>query len=93
MTRKELVNALFEAMDKKLKKAECENVVDFIFDTITSSLKDGEEVKIPGFGIFQVVKRAERTCINPANGEKMLVPAKETVKFKISSTLKKELNK
>lgn len=91
MTKQELIEVVFEKTEGKLKKTECKDLVDLIFDKIAQSLKDGEEVRIPGFGIFKVVDRAEKTCRNPQTGEKMVVPAKKAVKFSVSTTLKKEI--
>ena len=43
-----------------------------------------------GFGTFKQVSRAARKCRNPKTGEAVEVPAKKTVKFKVSKSTKKE---
>ncbi len=69
-------------------KVQAEQVVDTLFDTITASLKKGEEVSVAGFGIFTVKARAARTARNPRTGESVNVPAMKVPKFKAAKALK-----
>ena len=69
-------------------KVQAEQVVDTLFDTITASLKKGEEVSVAGFGIFTVKARAARTARNPRTGETVNVPAMKVPKFKAAKALK-----
>ncbi len=69
-------------------KVQAEQVVDTLFDTITASLKKGEEVSVAGFGIFSVKDRAARTARNPRTGESVEVPAMRVPKFKAAKALK-----
>ncbi len=69
-------------------KAEAERAVDTIFDSITASLKSGEEVSVAGFGIFEAKMRAARTARNPRTGETLKVPAMRTPKFRAAKALK-----
>lgn len=69
-------------------KVQAEQVVDTLFDTITASLKKGEEVSVAGFGIFTVKERAARTARNPRTGETVNVPAMKVPKFKAAKALK-----
>jgi DNA-binding protein HU-beta len=69
-------------------KVQAEQVVDTLFDTITASLKKGEEVSVAGFGIFTVKERAARTARNPRTGESVNVPAMKVPKFKAAKALK-----
>jgi len=69
-------------------KAEAERAVDTIFDSITASLKSGEEVSVAGFGIFEAKMRAARTARNPRTGETLQVPAMRTPKFRAAKALK-----
>jgi DNA-binding protein HU-beta len=69
-------------------KTQAEQVVNGIFDTITDSLKNGDDVSISGFGIFKSKMRAARTARNPKTGEAVNVPATQVVKFQVSKTLK-----
>ncbi len=69
-------------------KVQAEQVVDTLFDTITASLKKGDEVSVAGFGIFTVKARAARTARNPRTGETVNVPAMKVPKFKAAKALK-----
>lgn len=69
-------------------KAEAERVVDGIFDTITGTLKKGDEVSIAGFGVFSAKMRAARTARNPRTGESVNVPAQRVPKFRAAKALK-----
>lgn len=69
-------------------KVEAERVVDTVFDSITKSLKSGNEVSIAGFGIFEAKTRAARTARNPRTGESIKVPAMKTPKFRAAKALK-----
>jgi len=72
-------------------KAEAERAVDTIFDSITASLKSGEEVSVAGFGIFEAKMRAARTARNPRTGESIKVPAMRTPKFRAAKALKESV--
>ena len=69
-------------------KAEAERAVDTIFDSITASLKSGEEVSVAGFGIFEAKMRAARTARNPRTGESITVAAMRTPKFRAAKAHK-----
>lgn len=58
MNKNELVDTVAERSG--LKKNEAEKTVDAVFDTITSALRGGDEVRIVGFGTFSVSARGER---------------------------------
>ena len=71
-----------------VSKKHAEEVVDFVFDTIASSLKKGEEVAIAGFGAFAVKRSAARTARNPRTGEVVQVAAANKPKFRAAKALK-----
>ena len=56
------------------------------------SLKKGEEVRLVGFGTFDVSDRAASEGRNPRTGEKINIPASKQPKFKAGKTLKDALN-
>jgi DNA-binding protein HU-beta len=72
-------------------KAEAERAVDTVFDSITASLKSGEEVSVAGFGIFEAKMRAARTARNPRTGETLKVAAMRTPKFRAAKALKESV--
>jgi DNA-binding protein HU-beta len=69
-------------------KAEAERVVDAIIDTVTGSLKNGDEVSIAGLGIFSTKVRPARQGRNPRTGETIKVPAMRVPKFRAAKALK-----
>jgi len=75
-----------------LKKNEAEQTVDAVFDTIVSALKQGDEVRIVGFGTFSVAARAASEGRNPRTGEKMTIAASKQPKFRAGKGLKDALN-
>jgi len=81
---------IIEAMHAKLggTKVAAEETVDLVFDSITNSLKKGEEVSIAGFGIFLVKQRAARQARNPRTGAMVSVPAMKVPKFRAGKALK-----
>ncbi|KKP36856.1 DNA-binding protein HU [Candidatus Peregrinibacteria bacterium RIFOXYC2_FULL_33_13] len=87
MTKQDLVNAA--ASSAGVTKKTASEVLDAIIDSITSSLKKGENITITGFGTFRVSKRAARTGVNPRNpGEKIKIPAMKLPAFKAGKSLK-----
>ncbi|MDE1970016.1 MAG: HU family DNA-binding protein [Patescibacteria group bacterium] len=81
---------LVEAVQKvaEMSKSQAQEIVNTVFETITQTLKNGEEVAVTGFGTFRVSKRAARMATNPKTGEKINVPAKIVPKFKPGKGLK-----
>lgn len=69
-------------------KVQAEEVVDTIINSITDSLKSGQEVSIAGLGIFSAKERAARTARNPRTGEPIQVPAMRVPKFRAAKALK-----
>ncbi len=69
-------------------KVQAEQAVDTVVDSITNTLKRGEEVSIAGIGIFSVKQRAAREARNPRTGESIQVPAMKVPKFRAAKALK-----
>jgi len=91
MNKAQLAEKVYEMHAKNgvdVSKKHSEEVVDFIFDTIASTLKNGDEVAIAGFGAFSVKNRNARTARNPRTGEMVQVPATIVPKFKAGKGLK-----
>ncbi len=81
---------IVDAVHEKLggTKTQAEEIVDMVFESITSSLKKGEEVSIAGFGIFTAKMRAARQARNPRTGAMVSVPAMKVPKFRAGKALK-----
>jgi DNA-binding protein HU-beta len=69
-------------------KAQAEEVVDMIINSIVSTLKKGDEVSIAGLGIFSTKVRAARQARNPRTGEAISVPSMRVPKFRAAKALK-----
>lgn len=63
-------------------------VVDAVFEVIAEGLAGGEEVRIPGFGIFGTRSRPARTGRNPRTGESVQVAASTTPTFRAGKPLR-----
>jgi len=75
-----------------LSKADSAKAVDAVFDSITSSLKNGTEVRLVGFGTFSVSRRQATTGRNPRTGESIQIAASNQPKFKAGKGLKDAVN-
>ena len=90
MNKAELIQAVMAKAEISHRDAEA--AVEAVFDTIVAALARGEAVKLSGFGIFEKKSRAARVGTNPANGEKIEIPASNSVSFKLSKGVKEQLN-
>ena len=83
MNRKELIEAILK--DKQLNhltKKDADHFVATLLDVVRKTIKKGDDVSLIGFGTFSKVRRAARTGVNPATGEKIKIKAKNLPKFK-----------
>lgn len=64
-----------------------------LIEAMGHHFENGESVVANGFGTFEVRKRLERVIINPASGQRMLVPPKLVLGFKPSSVIKDQYKK
>lgn len=62
-----------------------------LIDTMGDVFQEGNTVTVQNFGTFEVKKKMERIMMNPTTGQRMLVPPKLTLSFKISPTWKDQL--
>ena len=90
MNKNDLVCAVADSSD--LSKADAAKAVDAVFDSITSSLQGGGEVRLVGFGTFSVANRKASTGRNPRTGEAIQIPASKQPKFKAGKGLKDAVN-
>jgi len=90
MSKKDLVDAI--AKECELTKEKAGAAVDAMLGHIKTSMKKGDEVRIPDFGTFKVTKRKAREGRNPATGQTIKIPASKVAKFTPSKGLKDLLN-
>ncbi len=86
LTKAHLADLLFEQIG--LNKRESKDMVDAFFDLIVDSLIRGEDVKISGFGNFQIRTKAARPGRNPRTGELIPIQARRVATFHASHKLK-----
>ena len=91
MNKNELVEAI--ALSTEITKTDVDKVVTSLTEVITDELEKGDRVSLKGFGTFEVRSRSERTGRNPRTGETLVIPASKVPAFKVSSALKKAVNK
>lgn len=91
MNKNELVEAI--ALSTEITKTDVDKVVTSLTEVITDELEKGDSVSLKGFGTFEVRSRSERTGRNPHTGETLVIPASKVPAFKVSSALKKAVNK
>ena len=90
MSKKDLIDAVAEATE--LSKDKAGVAVDAVIKHIEKTMKDGSEVRIPGFGTFKVSNRKARKARNPQTGAEMTIAASRVPKFTASKNLKNSLN-
>ncbi|MBT9288289.1 HU family DNA-binding protein [Prosthecodimorpha staleyi] len=73
-------------------KAAAGEAVDATFEAIAAALAKGDEVKIAGFGNFNVAERAASEGRNPRTGETIKIPAQKSPKFRAGKGLKDAVN-
>ncbi|MBL8693989.1 MAG: integration host factor subunit beta [Planctomycetes bacterium] len=89
ITKKELVNRIAEQTD--LTKVVVKDVLQKFLDEIIDELAQGNRLEFREFGVFEVRVRAERVAQNPRTLEKVTVPSKRVVKFKVGRTMREKV--
>ena len=89
LTKAQLAELLFEHIG--LNKREAKDMVDAFFDMMSERLVAGEEVKLSGFGNFQLRVKAPRPGRNPRTGESIPIAARRVVTFHASQKLKEAI--
>lgn len=90
MNKTELIERL--AARCGMSRHEAQAALDGLLETITETLRQGEDVTLTGFGTFLVKQRAARTGRNPRTGESVAIPASRSPAFKAGKSLKDALN-
>jgi len=74
-----------------LNKREAKELVDLLFNDIKNLLSEGHEVKLSGFGNFQLKDKSPRPGRNPRTGEDVEISARRVVTFKSGQKLKESV--
>ena len=87
MTKAELADILVEKVSS-VSKNDAKEIVELFFEEIRTTLERGEEIKISGFGNFQLRNKPERPGRNPKTGKEVAISARRVVTFHASQKLK-----
>jgi len=90
LTKAHLADLLFEQIG--LNKRESKDMVEAFFELIANSLIEGQDVKISGFGNFQIRTKAPRPGRNPRTGEAIPIGARRVATFHASAKLKEQIS-
>lgn len=86
LTKADLADRLFT--DLGISRNEAKEIVDLIFEEMRQSLERGENVKLSGFGNFDLRDKYARPGRNPKTGEEKMISARRVVTFKAGQKLK-----
>ena len=86
LTKADLADQLFDQLG--LNKREAKEVVELFFEEISRSLEDNVQVKLSGFGNFELKEKKERPGRNPKTGEDVPISARRVVTFHAGQKLK-----
>ena len=74
-----------------LNTSECKTIVEDFFDEIKQSLINNENVKISGFGNFELINKKARPGRNPKTGEDVTISARRVVTFRAGNKLRQKI--
>ncbi|MCB1725541.1 MAG: integration host factor subunit alpha [Gammaproteobacteria bacterium] len=86
LTKAEMAEHLFEELG--LNKREAKDMVEMFFEEIRLSLENGRQVKLSGFGNFDLREKKQRPGRNPKTGEEIPISARRVVTFRPGQKLK-----
>ena len=90
ITRADIVEYLHTQLG--LNKSESKKLVEDFFKEIEDSLANNEEVKISGFGNFELLDKKSRPGRNPKTGEEVMISARRVVTFRAGNKLRKKID-
>ena len=86
LTKADMAEYLFEELG--LNKREAKDMVEMFFEKIRAALEKGEQVKLSGFGNFDLREKRQRPGRNPKTGEEIPITARRVVTFRPGQKLK-----
>ncbi|NRA71769.1 MAG: integration host factor subunit alpha [Gammaproteobacteria bacterium] len=86
LTKAEMAEHLFEKLD--FSKKDAKEMVELFFEELRDCLEHGEQIKLSGFGNFDLRDKAERPGRNPKTGEDIPISARRVVTFRAGQKLK-----
>ena len=91
LTKADIAEKLFE--DLGLNKREAKEIVEAFFEEIRTALESSEQVKLSGFGNFDLRDKRQRPGRNPKTGEEIPIKARRVVTFRPGQKLKARVEK
>jgi len=88
-TKREIAERV--AQQTGLAQVAVKQVIQLVFDEVINELAAGNRLEFRDFGVFEVVTRKPRTGRNPRTGEKVAVPPKRVVTFKMGKVMKEKV--
>ena len=89
-TKKELIDRI--ADKTKYKRSDVREIVQSFLDNVITELGNGNRLEFRDFGVFEIRNRAPRMAQNPRTLERVPVPARRTVKFKVGRLMKQAVD-
>ncbi|WP_343227783.1 integration host factor subunit alpha [Pseudoxanthomonas sp. PXM05] len=89
LTKAEMAERLFDEVG--LNKREAKEFVDAYFDVLRDALEQGRQVKLSGFGNFDLRRKNQRPGRNPKTGEEIPISARTVVTFRPGQKLKERV--
>ena len=89
MNNKEFIAELAERTGYSPK--DTQKLASNLIDALGDAFQEDNSVLVPNFGVFETKKKMERVMVNPATGQRMLVPPKLVLSFKPNQTWKDKL--
>lgn len=86
LTKADFAERLFDELG--LNKREAKELIELFFEEIKGSLENGEQVKVSGFGKFELRDKSSRPGRNPKTGEEIPISARRVVTFRSGQKLK-----
>lgn len=90
LTKERIVDSLYDRFDITKKRAG--ELVESLLEIMKSTLEDGEDVLISGFGKFCVKDKSERRGRNPQTGEDLMLGSRKVIIFRCSGVLRDKIN-
>ena len=75
-----------------LPKRDIKAIFEFVFDLVKRELVRGEKVQFRNFGTFEVKEKRARRGVNPRTQERIVIPAKKAVEFRVSRAMREAVN-
>ncbi|MBO4906400.1 MAG: HU family DNA-binding protein [Bacteroidaceae bacterium] len=91
MNNKEFISELATRVGMTAK--DTQSLANALTAEMTAQLEDGNSITIPNFGTFEVRKKLERVMVNPATGQRLLVPPRLTLAFRPAVAMKELVQK